>query len=595
MLDYLIRRVTGTIPVLLAVSAFVFLFVHLLPGDPARLVAGPDATQQDIAAVRADMGLDRPLIAQYARYLGQTAQFNLGRSIKTHQTVAELIGERFMPTLLLTVFAMLWSVIVGIGIGVLSGVKRGRWPDQVSMVFAISGVSFPGFWLGLLLIDLFSVRLGWLPTGGYGTWQNFVLPAFTLGTAVAAVMARFTRSAFVEITAEDYVRTARAKGVPERGVVWKHTLRNALIPVITLTGLQFGFLLGRRDRGGDGVRLAGPRAPAGRQCRLSRLPGDPGGDPAVLLRVRADQPDRRSALRRGEPGDPPAMSDIALAAPSLRSPSAEFWRRFRRKRVAVVSGCVILALILSAVAAPWIAPYGPATPDYDNVLAGPSWQHLCGTDTFGRDILSRILWGGRISLTVGFVSVALGGMVGVALGLISGFFGGVWDSLIMRLMDVLLAFPGILLAIGVVALLGPGIDNVIYAIAVFSLPVFARLVRGSTLALKHTLYVQAARSIGVRAPLLMLRHILPGTLPSVIVYCSLRVGTSILTAAALSFIGLGAPPPSPEWGAMLAEGRSYLGVADQITLFPGLAIFVTVLAFNLLGDGLRDALDQKLR
>ncbi len=292
------------------------------------------------------------------------------------------------------------------------------------------------------------------------------------------------------------------------------------------------------------------------------------------------------------------MSDIVLAAPSIRSPAAEFWRRFRRKRVALVSGWVILLLILAAIAAPWIAPYGPSTPDYDNVLAGPSWQHLCGTDTFGRDIFSRILWGGRISLTVGFVSVALGGLVGVALGLVSGFFGGLLDSLIMRVMDVLLAFPGILLAIGVVALLGPGIDNVIYAIAVFSVPVFARLVRGSTRwrwGSRNAAHVQAARSIGVRAPQLMFRHILPGTLPSVIVYCSLRVGTSILTAAALSFIGLGAPPPSPEWGAMLAEGRSYLGVADQITLFPGLAIFVTVLAFNLLGDGLRDALDQKLR
>jgi glutathione transport system permease protein len=289
------------------------------------------------------------------------------------------------------------------------------------------------------------------------------------------------------------------------------------------------------------------------------------------------------------------MSDATLGAFPLRSPPAEFWRRFRRKRVALVSGGVLLLLILSAIAAPWIAPYGPATPDYDNVLTGPSLQHLCGTDTFGRDIFSRILWGGRISLTVGFISVALGGLVGVVLGLVSGFFGGFIDSLLMRMMDVLLAFPGILLAIGVVALLGPGVANVIYAIAVFSVPVFARLVRGSTLALKQTLYVQAARSIGVRAPMLMLRHILPGTLPSVIVYISLRVGTAILTAAALSFIGLGAPPPSPEWGAMLAEGRSYLGVADQITLFPGLAIFVAVLAFNLLGDGLRDALDQKLR
>jgi len=242
--EYLIRRLTGTIPVLLAVTILVFLFVHLLPGDPARLVAGPDASPQDIAAVRTEMGLNLPLPMQYLRYLAETVRLNLGRSIKTHQTVAELIGERFMPTLLLTVFAMLWSVTVGVAIGVLSGAKRGRWPDQSAMVVAISGVSFPGFWLGLLLIDLFSVRLGWLPTGGYGSWQHFVLPAFTLGVAVAAVMARFTRSAFVEITAEDYVRTARAKGVPERGVVWKHTLRNALIPVITLTGLQFGFLLG---------------------------------------------------------------------------------------------------------------------------------------------------------------------------------------------------------------------------------------------------------------------------------------------------------------------------------------------------------------
>jgi glutathione transport system permease protein len=242
--DYLIRRIVGTIPVLLAVSILVFLFVHMLPGDPARLVAGPDASLQDIAAVRAEMGLDQALPLQYLHYLTQTLQLQWGRSIKTHQTVAELIGERFMPTLLLTLFAMLWSVTVGVAIGVLSGVRRGRWIDQSAMVVAISGVSFPSFWLGLLLIDVFSVRLGWLPTGGYGSWQHFVLPAFTLGLAVAAVMARFTRSAFVEIAAEDYVRTARAKGVPERGVVWKHTLRNALIPVITLTGLQFGFLLG---------------------------------------------------------------------------------------------------------------------------------------------------------------------------------------------------------------------------------------------------------------------------------------------------------------------------------------------------------------
>lgn len=286
---------------------------------------------------------------------------------------------------------------------------------------------------------------------------------------------------------------------------------------------------------------------------------------------------------------------VETASHEVRTPLGEFWRRFRRKRLALAAGAVILVLVLAAAFAPWIAPYSPSAPDYQHILAGPSWGHPFGTDAYGRDILSRVIWGGRISLTVGFVSVALGGAVGVMLGLIGGYVGGWVDSIVMRLADVLLAFPGILLAIGIVAVLGPGVTNVIYAVAVFSVPVFARLVRASTLALKQAVYVQAARSIGVRPAQIMLRHILPGTLPGVIVYVSLRIGTAILTAAALSFIGLGAQPPSPEWGAMLADGRNYLGVADQVTIFPGLAIFVTVLAFNLLGDGLRDALDQKLR
>ncbi len=244
MLTYLAKRLAGTIPVLVAVSIFVFGFVHALPGDPARLEAGPEATPADIALIRQDMGLDGSIVTQYLRWAGNTLQFKLGRSTKTRQPVASVIGERFMPTLWLTVVSMIWSTILGVSLGVLSGVRRGRFVDRAMMVLAISGVSFPGFWLGLLMIDLFSVRLGWLPTGGFGTWQHYVMPAFTLGLGVAAVMARFTRSAFVEIMAEDYVRTARMKGVSERMVAWKHTLRNAMIPVITLTGLQFGFLLG---------------------------------------------------------------------------------------------------------------------------------------------------------------------------------------------------------------------------------------------------------------------------------------------------------------------------------------------------------------
>lgn len=289
------------------------------------------------------------------------------------------------------------------------------------------------------------------------------------------------------------------------------------------------------------------------------------------------------------------MSASTVATVRIDSPLAEFLRRFRRKYVALAAGVILLLMILAAIAAPLIAPYDPAAPDYNNVLAGPSPAHPFGTDGYGRDILSRVIWGGRISLSVGFISVIVGGVAGVALGLLSGFVGGWVDSLIMRGADVLFAFPGLLLALAVVAVLGPGISNVIWATAVFGVPAFARLVRGDTLALKQAVYVQAARSIGVSRPKLVTVHILPGTMPGVIVNASLRLGNNILTAASLSFLGLGAQPPSPEWGAMLADGRSYLGVADWLTLFPGLAIFVTVLAFNVLGDGLRDALSQKLR
>lgn len=280
---------------------------------------------------------------------------------------------------------------------------------------------------------------------------------------------------------------------------------------------------------------------------------------------------------------------------SLRSPAGEFWRRFRRRHTAILAAAIIALVILAAVFAPFIAPYDPAAADYDALLQGPTLAHLAGTDSYGRDILSRIIWGGRVSLAVGLISALAGGIVGTLMGLVSGWSGGWIDALLMRLCDVLFAFPGLLLAIAVVALLGPGVTNVIWAVAIFSVPVFARLTRGSTLALKQTQYVQAARAIGVSRFKLITQHILPGALPAVIVYMSLRIGSAILVGAALSFIGLGAQPPSSEWGAMLADGRSYLGVADHLTLFPGLAIFIVVLSFNVLGDGLRDALNQKLQ
>ena len=285
----------------------------------------------------------------------------------------------------------------------------------------------------------------------------------------------------------------------------------------------------------------------------------------------------------------------AVDANAVRTPWSEFWRKFAKQKVALAAGVFVVLLIVVALAAPWIVPYDAENFfDYDKLNAPPSWQHWFGVDALGRDIFSRILMGTRISLAAGFVSVSVGALVGTVLGLLAGYYEGWWDRIVMRICDVLFAFPGILLAIGIVAILGGGMANVVVAVAVFSIPTFARLVRGNTLALKHLTFVEAARSIGASDWTIITRHIFPGTISAVVVYFSLRIGTSIITAASLSFLGLGAQPPTPEWGAMLDAARSDMITAPHEAIFPALAIFLTVLAFNLLGDGLRDALDPKI-
>ena len=244
MLNYFIKRVLGVIPTLLIVAVLVFLFVHLLPGDPARLAAGPEADPATVELVRADLGLDKPMHEQFVRFFANALRGEFGNSIRTKRPVSEEIGERFWPTLNLTIASMVWAVIFGMVIGITSAVWRNKWPDRLGMTLAVSGISFPAFALGMLLMEVFSVQLGWLPAIGADTWRHYILPSLTLGAAVAAVMARFTRASFVEVLQEDFVRTARAKGVRETVVVIKHCLRNAMIPVVTMMGLQFGFLLG---------------------------------------------------------------------------------------------------------------------------------------------------------------------------------------------------------------------------------------------------------------------------------------------------------------------------------------------------------------
>lgn len=241
---YAIQRLLGVIPLLFVVSILVFMFIHLIPGDPARLVAGKDATLEEINGIREQLGLNLPLWQQYVNYMGDLLKGDLGVSVTSGLPVTDMLESRFFPTIVLTFTSLGWALVIGLIIGIISAVNRGKWPDYIGMLTAISGISLPGFWLGLVLIQIFSVELGWFPTGGVDSWQSYILPSFTLGAGIMSMLARYSRTSMLETMREDYVRTGRAKGLREFVVVGRHALRNSLIQVVTVAGLQFGFLLG---------------------------------------------------------------------------------------------------------------------------------------------------------------------------------------------------------------------------------------------------------------------------------------------------------------------------------------------------------------
>ncbi|TEU16764.1 MAG: ABC transporter permease [Anaerolineales bacterium] len=280
----------------------------------------------------------------------------------------------------------------------------------------------------------------------------------------------------------------------------------------------------------------------------------------------------------------------------VRSPTRQALQRLRRDRAAVASAIFLLLLIIISILAPVLAPQDPIEINLGQRLAPPATQgYPLGADDLGRDILSRLIWGGRVSLVVGFSAVLVAMVLGVLVGLIGGYFGGWLDSLIMRLIDILMAFPAILLAIAIVASLGPGLRNAMLAVSIVGVPYYARIVRGSVLSLREQEFVYAARMIGVPVFRILIQHVLPNCLGPLIVAATLDVGWMIMMAAGLSFLGLGAQPPTAEWGVMLSQGRQFIRIAPHISIMPGAAIFLVVLALNLLGDGLRDAMDPRLR
>ncbi|KAF0818974.1 MULTISPECIES: nickel transporter permease [unclassified Cytobacillus] len=293
--------------------------------------------------------------------------------------------------------------------------------------------------------------------------------------------------------------------------------------------------------------------------------------------------------------NPQETAKAPVPVTKRKARGADLAKALINNKMSLVGGSIVLLYIILAVLAPLISPYDPYEIDLVNKLQPPSADHIMGTDDKGRDILSRILYGSQLSLAVGFVSVFIGALFGIVLGIISGYYGGWVDTIIMRFIDVLLAFPGLLLALAIVSALGPSLINVMIAVGVFSIPTFARIVRGSTLSVKKMEYIDAIRVLGASDLKIIFVHILPNIMSPIIVQGTLRLATSILSVAGLSFLGMGAQPPTPEWGAMLSDGRDFLFTAPHIALFPGIAIALIVLGFNLFGDGLRDALDPRMK
>ena len=291
----------------------------------------------------------------------------------------------------------------------------------------------------------------------------------------------------------------------------------------------------------------------------------------------------------------PARADSADLRREARSLWTDVFHQLLRNKGALAGAAVFVLIVVMAIAAPLIAPYAPYKLSVEDSLLPPNAQHWMGTDQFGRDILTRVIYGSRTSVAMGFVAVAISVTTGSLLGLISGYYRGVIDMLVMRLVDVMLAFPGILLALVIIAILGPNLSSAMIAVGISGMPLFIRVVRGSVLSLRELEYLEAARVVGSRDTRILLRHVLPNVLAPVIVLATLGIPGAIISGAALSFLGLGVKPPTADWGAMLSEGRNFINAAWWLSTFPGLAIVVMVMAINLFGDGLRDALDPRLR
>jgi len=728
VLRYVIKRILWLIPVIIAVSFIVYSLLELAPGTIVDAMINSNMTQADIDALRSEYNLDRSMFYRYALYMFNLIRGDLGVSDVTKMRVWDMYITRLPHTLVLSFAALVIGTVFAVPLGIFAAKRAGKLADNITTTFTLIGMSMPAFWVGLLLLLLFALQLQWLPAGDnrHGL-RSLILPAVCSALILMATTTRQTRSSMLEVLNADFLRTARAKGVPEKAVIRRHALGNAWIPILTTLGTALSVQLagavvvesvftwpGVGRMAAEAVLARDVTATLGcvimttilyvlvqlivdlmyafidprikaqyttkkRKKRAAiALAGRAGGDsygtsapdpvvpdsaePDTGVTVMTADIDEGGSLLTGtdhiedaSEQDAPAPDIYAAAvkdeyvvatavpaevssvisaaetedgnekasaaetkqasglsgketpdggAPEFksimrqykkRSQMGDIFYRIRKNKGAMVGLLIFGALLLLLIGSFFISwesiTYGNARLRF----TPPNMQFPFGTDDNGRNSLLRVIYGTRYSLVIGFGAVAIAAFFGVLLGSIAGYYGRLTEDIIMRVSDVIASIPGILLGMVIVTVLGHSLRNLIIAVGVTAIPVFIRITRASILTLRNQEFVEAARAIGLSNVRIIFTQVLTNGLSPVIVMVTASLGISIIIAASLSFLGFGVPVPHPEWGALISAGRDFARVAPWLMFFPGLFIMITVLAFNLLGDGLRDALDPKLK
>src|SRR6266404_313097 len=582
---------------LFGISVIIFALLRVVPGNIVDILfdAAGFVNPAEKAQIERDLGLDQPIAVQYASWIGGLLRGDLGYSyISDKPAIAEIL-PRIPITARLAALALRFSILFGVPLGVLSAVKQNSGLDYLLRVISLSGLSMPAFWLGLLILMGFVAQFGTIPiysAAPKSFWEAalmYSVPAAAVGFRSSALIMRLTRSSMLEVLRQDYVRTARSKGASNNSVNYDYALRNALLPVVTIIGIEAAFLVGGLIVTETVFNIPGVARFVVEAIKSRDYPIVQNLVMLIAFVVITVNFLVDMAFINHE-------AELSRAGANVTGGWSRILFFARRYPLGAVGAVIVLVFVATAVFPPFIAPMDPTTTDAKASLARPGSVFWLGADFMGRDMFSRIVFGARISLTVGLGATLAGGILGISIGLMSGYLGGTVDLVTQRLMDIMQSLPLLVMALVMAAALGPSLENTIIAIAIPLVPTVARVVRSSTLSLREQPFVEAARAVGMGELRIAVRHVLPNTLAPLIVLGTAQLGSAILVEASLSFLGLGIPEPNPSWGRMLSESAAeYVATAPWLVLFPGVAISLIVFGTNLLGDALRDILDPRQR